>query len=313
MRSLGDRSLCFGGLEMASGGGGGGDEVVAHVCIACGTHLTPAQFAGGRMCCDAPAFGDDDVDEVLCNAAMRGDLAAVERALAAGATHVNAALREAACGGHLPIVERLLAAGATYVNVALREAACGGHLPIVERMLAAGAADVNYALETAAREGHLHVVERLLAVVEMVRPVAVTAAAENGYLPIVERWVAAGGIVTLVSPPDDVWPHAYIPFSTRAETDFFCALVGLADMTRAGQPARLNDALGYVFEQLARENRLVHSHTSTLETRKTHARGARYALRVCEALLARGATHATYDPDVMYAARAHDYGPADDE
>ena len=210
--------------------------------------------------------------------------------------------------GHLPVVERLVAAGATGLDGPLYNAAGQGHLPVVERLAAAGA-DINNMLRLAARTDAAHIVVNLLLAGATDVDGALREAARERLLPMVERLLAAGALVAPIHASGDL----AIPFSTRAETDFFCLIVGLADTTRPGQPERLNDALGYVFAQLARENRLVHSHTSTLETRKTHARGARYALRACEALLARGATHATYDPDVMYAARAYDYGHADDE
>ncbi|KAI8635647.1 hypothetical protein F5Y19DRAFT_17847 [Xylariaceae sp. FL1651] len=161
----------------------------------------------------------------LQNAAIKADLKAVVKLLAAGAD-VNAtaannsgwtALQGAAYKGDFKIVERLLAAGAD-VNApgrdgftALQEAAKWGSLKLVERLLAVGA-DVNAtaaeysgwaALQGAAYRGDLKIVERLLAVGADVNApaaresgfTALQAAALKGDVKVVERLLAAGADV----------------------------------------------------------------------------------------------------------------------
>jgi hypothetical protein len=90
--------------------------------------------------------------EELLEAASRGDLPGVERALKRGAQvdakgpHGNTALNEAAQLGHTDIVKRLLEAGAYLENkggthmTPLMNAACHGHFDIVPLLIEKGAA-----------------------------------------------------------------------------------------------------------------------------------------------------------------------------
>ncbi len=125
--------------------------------------------------------------------ALNGDIAAVERLLAAGATDLDLdpAMAGAARYGHLAVVERLLAAGATGFDWAIESAALNGHLAVVDRLLAAGATSFNGAMARAALNGHLAVVERLLAAGATDLD-AIAWAASGGHLAVVERLLAAG-------------------------------------------------------------------------------------------------------------------------
>ena len=162
-------------------------------------------------------------DDTLWAASARGDVAAVDRLLAAGVSDVDAedpaapakydvrgrrtcmnrtAIGLASEGGHLAVVEHLLAAGANprrgHAARALRFASGNGHLAVVERLLEEGV-DVHTgaddALRSASEHGHLRVVERLIAVgadLHAQNEDALRLASENGHLAMVE-WLLANG------------------------------------------------------------------------------------------------------------------------
>ena len=133
----------------------------------------------------------------LAEAAEDGNLAAVNRLLAAGAdVHAldDLALRWASFNGHLAVVQALLAAGArVHANndYALRQASENGHLAVVQTLLAAGAdvhANNDYALRWASRNGHIAVVQALLAAgadVHADDDYALRYASSNGHTDVV--------------------------------------------------------------------------------------------------------------------------------
>ncbi len=77
-------------------------------------------------------------------AARRGNAAAVEALLAAGATPTAVALDAAAAAGHLELVKRLHAAGAGRPDIALREAIKNNHAEVVAFLLPLASADPLY-------------------------------------------------------------------------------------------------------------------------------------------------------------------------
>ena len=68
-------------------------------------------------------------------AAKKGDLAATDALLAAGAEATAKALEHAATGGHVEIAQRLVERGAPRADLALTAAAKAGHAPLVEWLL----------------------------------------------------------------------------------------------------------------------------------------------------------------------------------
>jgi serine/threonine-protein phosphatase 6 regulatory ankyrin repeat subunit B len=115
------------------------------------------------------SFVHAQMDELM-RASARGDLAAVNALVNAGADVNKGALFSAASNGHLDVVKALLAAKADVNGGALEAASANGHLDVVETLLAAGA-DINAksgdgftALMVAARNDHPEIVRALLAV-----------------------------------------------------------------------------------------------------------------------------------------------------
>lgn len=87
-------------------------------------------------------------------AAKKGDLAAIDALLAAGAQPTAKALEQAAAGGHVEIAMRLVERGAPRADLALTAAAKSGHAPLVELLLPRAIRadpffDVNQVLELA--------------------------------------------------------------------------------------------------------------------------------------------------------------------
>ena len=155
------------------------------------------------------------MDAALCRVSARGDVRAVKRLLARGASadaesrvtdwsgEPLSALGQAARHGHADVVDVLLAAGA-HVDKddcysALVTACEQGHAAVVDRLLAAGADANKYrgeALKLAALNSHLGVVDRLLlrlsaGVPNEDRSSALYNACDYAHLAVVQRFDVA--------------------------------------------------------------------------------------------------------------------------
>jgi len=168
-----------GGRGVGGGGGGGGGCVregdarrvcatVRRACVAAALSLSQWQQRRGM------AARERDVNDQLCDAACRGDVAAISLALVAGA-NVNifegtdgwTPLHWAAQSGRIGAIEALLAAGAHVDGAdssgwtALMWAATNGRAAVVAALLAAGADahrvnnNGDTALHQACRWGHV--------------------------------------------------------------------------------------------------------------------------------------------------------------
>ena len=182
---------------------------------------------------DSGSDGDaDDAGRDLIRASAAGDLAKVDRLLAAGVDSHDAALCAASRHGHVDIVQRLLAAGAdvhTDGDKPLWTASMRGHLAVVNCLIDGGA-DVresgDYALIVACEHGHVAVVDRLLAAgadAEGVNGEPLGKASEFGHVDVVKRLLLAG------ASPRDYDPEIVDPLRLASEYGHLAVVECLLD------------------------------------------------------------------------------------
>jgi len=105
---------------------------------------------------------NNDSNQDLFDACCKGDVNAVDIAIAHGATNWNRGLCGACFGGHIELANLMISNGATDWNKGLLNACEGGYIELVKLMIAHGANYWNMGLFGACEYGHIEIVKLLI-------------------------------------------------------------------------------------------------------------------------------------------------------